>query len=63
MGKKTFLLLPVENDWRWFKKIEHTPWYPSIRLYRQQTKGDWATVLDRVRSHLVALPTISLDTQ
>ena len=48
MGKPVWILLPHLSDWRWMQRIETTPWYPTARLFRQRTPGDWAGVLDRV---------------
>jgi tetratricopeptide (TPR) repeat protein len=48
MGKPTWLLLPVNCDWRWQLEREDSPWYPSVRLFRQRTIGDWPDVIKRV---------------
>jgi tetratricopeptide (TPR) repeat protein len=48
MGKPVWILLPHLSDWRWMQQIETTPWYPTARLFRQRTPGDWPKVLDRV---------------
>jgi ADP-heptose:LPS heptosyltransferase len=56
MGKPCWVLLPAENpDWRWMKARTDSPWYPSIRLYRQQTPGDWGPVIAAVRRDLQQL--------
>jgi hypothetical protein len=41
LGKPVFVLLPFEADWRWMLVPRETPWYPSMRLFRQQARGDW----------------------
>lgn len=41
-------LLMEVPDWRWLLAREDSPWYPSMRLFRQTTSGDWADVMDRV---------------
>lgn len=46
MGKPVRLLLPFVPDWRWLRDRSDTPWYPSMRLYRQPRRGDWDAVLD-----------------
>jgi hypothetical protein len=55
MGKPVWILLPHLSDWRWMQEIETTPWYPSARLFRQRTPGDWAGILERVSAELSAL--------
>ena len=40
-----WVLLPCAPDWRWLVQREDTPWYPSMRRFRQSTLGDWAGVL------------------
>lgn len=54
MGKPVWILLPHAADWRWLTNRADSPWYPSARLYRQATPGDWAEVLDRVECDLAA---------
>ena len=48
MGIPVYLLLPVVPDWRWMLAREDSPWYPSFRLFRQETPGDWGPPLTRV---------------
>ena len=47
MAKPVWILLPYLSDWRWMQKREDTPWYPTARLLRQQTLGDWEGVVQR----------------
>lgn len=49
MGKPVWILLPFAADWRWLVGREDSPWYPSARLFRQPTIGDWHSVVARVR--------------
>jgi tetratricopeptide (TPR) repeat protein len=56
MGKPVWILLPHLSDWRWMQEMETTPWYPTARLFRQYTPGDWAGVLERVIAELRTLP-------
>ncbi len=56
LGHPTWLLLHHAPDWRWGVNGETTPWYPGMRLFRQQTKGNWAEVMERVRAELAAWP-------
>jgi hypothetical protein len=55
MGKPTHLLLPKHSaDWRWLHDRDDSPWYPSMKLYRQPEPGDWASVFERLRQDLAA---------
>ncbi|OEJ68277.1 tetratricopeptide repeat protein [Magnetovibrio blakemorei] len=47
-----WVLLPHAPDWRWQLKRSDTPWYPSMTLYRQPKRGDWLSVIARVKSDL-----------
>jgi len=46
------VLLPFAPDWRWQLDREDSPWYPSIRLFRQQEPGDWEGVMVRLQDAL-----------
>lgn len=52
LGKPVWILLPFAADWRWLVGRDDSPWYPSARLYRQPSPGDWPAVLDRVERDL-----------
>ncbi len=52
LGKRTWLLLRRECDWRWMERRPDLPWYPSMRLYRQDVDGNWQAPLERVASDL-----------
>jgi Tfp pilus assembly protein PilF len=52
MGKPTWVLLPRMPDWRWMLEREDSPWYPTMRLFRQTNRGDWADVMLRVAGAL-----------
>lgn len=55
MGKPCWTLLPaLRTDWRWMRDRSDSPWYPSMRLFRQRTPGDWRTVVDEVKAALAA---------
>jgi tetratricopeptide (TPR) repeat protein len=52
MGRPTWILLPFSPDWRWTLDGEASPWYPSARLFRQPSPGDWESVIATVKSEL-----------
>ena len=55
LAKPVWVLLPYAPDWRWLLHREDSPWYPTMRLFRQSRPGDWETVIDRVAHELVRL--------
>lgn len=55
MGKPVYLLLSYVADWRWGRVRETTPWYPSMRLFRQRKLADWQDVSERAAAHLQTL--------
>ncbi len=55
LGRPTCLLLKAEADWRWMERRRDSPWYPSMRLYRQQHPGDWRAPLAELSRDLAAL--------
>ena len=52
LGRPTWLLLPFLPEWRWLLAREDSPWYPSVRLFRQETPNQWQEVLARVATAL-----------
>ncbi|CAN0371462.1 unnamed protein product, partial [Phaeothamnion confervicola] len=52
LGRPVWVLLPFVPDWRWLLGRNDSPWYPTARLYRQPTSGDWASVIAQVRGDL-----------
>lgn len=52
LGKPVWTLLPFSPDWRWLLGREDSPWYPSMRLFRQSQAKDWASVIDRVSAEM-----------
>jgi hypothetical protein len=55
MGKAVALLLPFSPDWRWLQGRTDSPWYPTMRLFRQTAIGDWDGPLDRLCDELGAV--------
>jgi ADP-heptose:LPS heptosyltransferase len=54
LGKPVWLLTRYDACWRWGLDREDCPWYPSLKIYRQPSLGDWETVIQRVRQDLLA---------
>jgi tetratricopeptide (TPR) repeat protein len=55
LGKPVWVLLPFAPDWRWLMERADSPWYPTMRLFRQPKFGDWPAVLESVRGELAVL--------
>jgi tetratricopeptide (TPR) repeat protein len=52
LGRPTWTLLPYIPDYRWLLDRDDSPWYPTMRLFRQTQRSNWAEVVERVRSEL-----------
>jgi len=52
LGNKTWVVLPFDCDWRWMIDREDNPWYRTVRLFRQNSRGDWNGVFERVAAEL-----------
>jgi len=52
MGKRVWIMLPFVPDWRWLLEREDSPWYPTARLFRQKTRGDWGPVIGEIAAML-----------
>jgi tetratricopeptide (TPR) repeat protein len=52
LGKPVWTLLPFSPDWRWMLNRDDSPWYPTMRLFRQPSQGDWETVIEKVKDEL-----------
>ena len=48
LGVPVWLALPFVPDWRWMLNRNDSPWYPTMRLFRQSKPGEWADVFDRM---------------
>lgn len=55
LGRPVWTMVPFSPDWRWLLGREDTPWYPSMRLFRQPRRRDWRSTLARVTSELARL--------
>jgi len=60
LGIPTWVLLPFAPDWRWFQNREDSPWYPSVRLFRQPQPGEWKSVIQKVHHQLLSFSNISI---
>ena len=52
LGVPTWIALGYVPDWRWMLERGDTPWYPSVRLFRQPRPGDWQVVLDAIAAQI-----------
>jgi hypothetical protein len=55
MNKPTWIMLPFLPDWRWMLDREDSPWYPTVRLFRQVKEKDWSSVVSNIKSELLKL--------
>ncbi len=55
LGQPVWILLPYAPDWRWLLDRDDSPWYPTMRLFRQAQPGDWTRVMEEVRTRLASL--------
>jgi len=55
LGVPTWIMLSHQPDWRWMLEVPTSPWYRSVRLFRQPAHGDWSPVIERVGLELTAL--------
>ncbi|NVN88992.1 MAG: tetratricopeptide repeat protein [Desulfuromonadales bacterium] len=69
LGRPVWLMLPFNNDWRWMRDRNDSPWYPTMRLFRQEAPGEWEPVLANIARELArfagrkeTLPGVSQDT-
>jgi tetratricopeptide (TPR) repeat protein len=54
LARPTWILLPFAADWRWQLARTDSPWYPTVRLFRQPRRGDWASAIAELRTALRA---------
>ena len=52
LGIPVFVLLPFSSDWRWFLNSQTSPWYPTVKIFRQKKLGEWQDVINEVRDSL-----------
>ena len=52
LNRPTWLLLPYNADFRWLRDRNDSPWYPSMRLFRQTARNDWSSVVEQLNAAL-----------
>jgi len=52
MGKPVWIVLAHLPDWRWMEMRETSPWYPTARLFRQESPGDWGGVVKWIKAEI-----------
>ena len=52
LGRPVWIALPKVPDWRWLLDRSDSPWYPTVRLFRQQRAGNWRTVFEEMAQAL-----------
>ena len=57
LGKPVWILNRFDTCWRWLLHRTDSPWYPTVRLYRQERVGNWHGVVERVRTDLMQFAT------
>ena len=55
LGLPVWVVLPSVADWRWMKDREDSPWYATMRLFRQETYGNWESVFENMKIELKRL--------
>ena len=55
LGVPVWVAMPLACDWRWLADREDSPWYPTMRLFRQEKQGDWEAVIARMAEELAEL--------
>jgi hypothetical protein len=55
LGVRVWVALPFVPDWRWLLERSDSPWYPTMRLFRQKSRGDWAGVFEEIKEALAEL--------
>jgi tetratricopeptide (TPR) repeat protein len=55
LGRPVFTALPSVPDWRWLRERDDSPWYPTMRLFRQSTPQNWSDVFERIAAAVVEI--------
>jgi ADP-heptose:LPS heptosyltransferase len=52
LNKPTLILIPYAPDWRWMLDRDSSPWYSTMRIFRQPSMGDWNSVTQKIEQYL-----------
>lgn len=52
LGIKTYLMLPYSSEWRWFEDTQITPWYNSVRIFKQEKPYNWQDVVEKIANEI-----------
>jgi hypothetical protein len=52
MAMPVWTMVLSESEWRWLRNRDDSPWYPTMRLFRQKSPGDWPSVFTEIRTAL-----------
>jgi ADP-heptose:LPS heptosyltransferase len=55
LGRPTWVALRYVPDWRWLLDRDDSPWYPTMRLFRQGSEGDWKSAISKIEQELRSL--------
>jgi ADP-heptose:LPS heptosyltransferase len=55
LNKRSYLMLPWCPEWRWLLDRSDSPWYPSVKIFRQKAFGDWNSVIEDIKYELSIL--------
>ena len=53
LNKKSFLMLPWCPEWRWLLNVNYSPWYPSVKIFRQKSMGNWDSVIIEIQKEII----------
>jgi ADP-heptose:LPS heptosyltransferase len=59
LGRPIWVILPHRTDWRWLQNRTDSPWYPTMKLFRQETPQQWDHVLELLKQEIQTLRTKS----
>jgi hypothetical protein len=60
LNKPTLILIPYSPDWRWMLDRDNSPWYPSVKLFRQPALGDWKSTIQSLFDDILSIKSLLL---